>query len=135
VIRNFSPSHGNLKAKTFLVDPVTGEAITFESDSVKTKKFLSSQSGEKLRNEESALNTALNGEIDTKAFLPEEKGKEKAIFQFRRVASAETCEFCGENLVEYEVNDLQSQELLFRCSPCFEKLRARFSNAVWKEIP
>jgi hypothetical protein len=56
-------------------------------------------------------------------------------FLFRRVASAETCEFCGENLVEYEINDLQNKELLYRCGPCFEKLRARFSNAEWKEMP
>jgi ribosomal protein L40E len=56
-------------------------------------------------------------------------------FQYRRYASAQTCEFCGENLVEYEINDLQNQELLFRCASCFEKMRVRFSNAVWKEMP
>jgi predicted SprT family Zn-dependent metalloprotease len=56
-------------------------------------------------------------------------------FQYRRYASAETCEFCGESPVEYEINDLQNKELLYRCASCFEKMRGRFKNAVWKEMP
>jgi ribosomal protein L40E len=56
-------------------------------------------------------------------------------FLYRKLASAETCELCGKNLIEYEINDLKNQELLYRCGPCFEKLRSMFSNAEWKEMP
>lgn len=64
----------------------------------------------------------------------EDNGK-TATFHYRRHASAETCEYCGDKFVEYEVNDLQNKETLYRCALCFEKLRARFSNATWKELP
>jgi predicted transcriptional regulator len=131
VIRNFSPSHGNTKAKIFLVDPVTGKSVTFENGSFKVENFLPSESGEKLRSDKSDINKALNSERGTKTFLPEEKGEEKTVFYVKKVKPAEPCEECGLSAVEYEVL-LPNGEKVRKCQSCFEKFR-RERKVEWRE--
>jgi hypothetical protein len=74
----------------------------------------------------------LNGESGSKSFLPDEKGKEKAVFLVKRVKPAEPCEQCGSLAVEHEITK-PTGEKLRKCPDCFEKFKQERANVEWRE--
>jgi predicted transcriptional regulator len=136
VIRNFSLSHGNMKEKISVVDPITGERVTIEQDgSFKVEPKVEnslSLNGEKVRSSKSGINLAPNGESGRKSFLPDEKGKEKAVFLVKKVKPAEPCEQCGSLAVEHEITK-PTGEKLRKCPSCFEKFKQERANVEWRE--
>jgi P4 family phage/plasmid primase-like protien len=59
-------------------------------------------------------------------------GPSEPCFLWHRVAAAEPCELCGQLAVEFEINHIAERQILRRCEPCFSRMRALFSLAVWR---
>jgi len=53
-------------------------------------------------------------------------------FCYSRVKPGETCEFCGEFPIEFEITT-EDDLVLGRCQACFEKMRRDFSKVKWLE--
>jgi len=137
--QSFSLSHQD-RGGVFLVDPITGQTVRCKINDGKAEitveEKLYPYPYEKVRSSETSLICLSKNKKEREKLLPSEMRNEKEPnFIWHKISAAERCPLCGQFPVEYEINDVESRQILRRCPACFQKMRSHFSKAVWKEVP
>lgn len=156
---DFSTSHNlaEVGCPLEIIDPVTGEKVSLEWDNgtkivVKVEPYSvvypNSNLCEKVRSCERGKETVSDSEKSLLEIFPQQMRKSLSLpsidremrekrtltFLWRRIPPAEKCELCGKFTVEYEVKDPIGGAFLRRCKGCFEQLRSKLADSVWKNM-